>query len=249
MVCSPLSAAEVLLEVIPLKHTSSEELIPIITPLIHSDIVVTGKDQRLIVRTPPAQLVKIQSLITKLDVPRKKLLISIRQAERTNHRVGNINTHPSSRKPRLKAQQYSTKNLHSGIYQVHALEGYEALVSFEQSVPYEGQQYFSAGRRNAFGRTIKYRKVSNEFLVLPRLKGDVVELEITLRQQPLQKYQDKILQKTKLKTFIRGPVDHWIDLGTVNNRGIESAERHLRSRTIHSSPQEPIIQVKVELKQ
>jgi hypothetical protein len=195
--------------------------------------------------------VKIKSLIAKLDIPRRRLLVSIRQIESTDHRDANIDTlaHPSSEEPRLKAHQYSTKNLHRGIYQVHALEGYKAFISFEQSVPYEDQQYFSIGRYNAFGRTIKHRTVSNGFLIIPRLKGDLVELEITLRQQPLQRDQDKILEKTKLKTFIRGHVGQWIDLGTVNNRGIEGAERQLRSRTIHSAPEEPIIQVKVELKQ
>lgn len=254
----PLSAAEALLEVLPLEHTSSDELIPIIESLVQLDVVITGRGQQLIVRATPSQLETIKTLITKLDIPQRRLLISVRQIEHTHRREDSFNksidtyigslADPPHDKTKLKARQYFTKKQHNGVYRVHALEGNEAFISFDQLIPYEDQQYFSVGRQNRFGRTRKYNMVSNGFLILPRLKGDLVELKITSRQQRPQKDQDDILKRTHIKTFIRGHVGQWMDLGTISDREIDDGERQMISRKIHTVQREFIIQVKVELK-
>lgn len=251
----PLAVAEALLEIIPLEHTSPEELIPIIEGLPYSDVVITGKGQQLVVHATPEQLATIRTLITKLDIPQCRLLISIRLTESRNQRDASVDSskdsnidtraNPPSEHPKLKARRYSTKKLYSGIYQVYALEGHKAFISFDQSIPHEDRQFFSLGKHKVFGRTIRHRTVSNGFLVLPRLKGDLVELEITLRQQALQKYQDEILEQTSIKTLIRGHVGQWMDVGIINNTGVDSAERQMTS----SVPGKLIIQVKVESRQ
>ena len=66
------------LEVIPLRHRTAEQVIPILRPLLEPGGALSGQYNQLIVRTSPGNLAQIRSALDAIDRPARRLLISVR---------------------------------------------------------------------------------------------------------------------------------------------------------------------------
>jgi type II secretory pathway component GspD/PulD (secretin) len=66
------------LEVIPLKHRTAEQVIPVLRPLLEPGGALTGQYSQLIVRTSPENLAQLRAALEAIDTPIRKLLISVR---------------------------------------------------------------------------------------------------------------------------------------------------------------------------
>lgn len=56
LICASGAAAQMVLEVIPLRHRTVEEVIPVLQPMMVRDSSLSGTRGQLIVRTTPANL-------------------------------------------------------------------------------------------------------------------------------------------------------------------------------------------------
>src|SRR3990172_4703612 len=82
-----VGAEEITTEVITLKHRLAAEVLPIIKPLIPPPGGVSALDAQLILRTTPANLAEIRTLLDKVDIAPRQLLITVRQgAQRDTQR-------------------------------------------------------------------------------------------------------------------------------------------------------------------
>ena len=66
-------------EVIPLKHRSAEEVLPIIRPLLDKDGAASGMNDRLILRSSPRNIEEIRQLLPGIDTVPRRLKITVLQ--------------------------------------------------------------------------------------------------------------------------------------------------------------------------
>src|SRR5689334_19769610 len=72
--------AQMAVEVIPLKYRMAEEVIPALQPLLVQEGSLSGLRGQLVLRTTPSNLRDIQRVLATIDVPPKRLLVSVAQA-------------------------------------------------------------------------------------------------------------------------------------------------------------------------
>lgn len=76
---SPSYSEESKLEVIALKHLTSEQAVGLLKPLLDKEGAISGMNNRLAVRTTPGNLEQIKQVLTALDVAPHRLMITVKQ--------------------------------------------------------------------------------------------------------------------------------------------------------------------------
>jgi type II secretory pathway component GspD/PulD (secretin) len=167
LVAGWVSAQNTVLEVIPLRYRTAQELIPIIQPLLPREGSVSGLQSQLIVRTTPANLEEIRRVLASLDTAPRQLQISVRQdadieqsrsAAEISGSVGGdsgrVTIPPNSRDPRggtavirsgddqIRAQVIEGNRIETerNVQTVRVMEGREAFLRVGQSVPVRGRE-------------------------------------------------------------------------------------------------------------
>ncbi|MCL5802048.1 MAG: hypothetical protein M1283_05970 [Gammaproteobacteria bacterium] len=82
VLCSAGSLAhseESRLEVITLKHLTSEQAVNLLQPLLDKEGAVSGMNNQLVVRTTPGNLEQIKQALVALDVAPQRLMITVKQ--------------------------------------------------------------------------------------------------------------------------------------------------------------------------
>ena len=155
------------LEVIPLRYRTAQEVIPVIQPMLPRDGSVSGLQGQLIVRTTPANLEEIRRILASIDTMPRQLVITVRQDADTDRsrssaevsgtvggEHGRVTIPPTSRDPRggnvvlrdgddrVRAHVVEGRELgrERGTQTVRVLEGREAFVQVGQSVPVRERQ-------------------------------------------------------------------------------------------------------------
>ncbi len=164
----PLALAQAtVLEVIPLKYRTAEQVIPIIQPMLAKGGSVSGLQNQLVVRTTPGNLQEIRRILASVDAKPRRLLITVRQdadsdaSRRAAEVSGSVRidgnarvTAPGTADSRsasvgagpddngLRARVIDTRRVQSERNQqtVQVLEGTSAFIRVGQSVPVPRQQ-------------------------------------------------------------------------------------------------------------
>lgn len=232
------------IEVIELRSRSAEEMIPLIQPFAEPGTSLTGTGYQLIIKAEPAQMIQLQGLVHQLDTPLRNLLITVRQVTRAEARESEIGASGKvgsgdSSEVDLRLRVGDERLSRDGSYRVRTIEGREAFVLVGQRVPYRS----GYGR---YGRAIDYQLVSSGFYVTPHLRGDSVELEISPREERLQRDASGTVATRSVSTVVRGALGEWIDLGSADER-IEAEGRDIATRESGTGGQDYVTQLRVDL--
>jgi len=239
------------LEIIDLQYRRAEDVIPVVRPLLDPDGVLSGVDDKLLVRTTPANLAQIRQAVAAVDRPQRQLLITVGQGTVTgidaasargaatigggDVQVG-VNRPPAGQTGaqvvvRGGTQQANLRNQSS----IRTLEGSETWIAMGQSVPLTTTQV-APGWDRPVQTTTTYRDVSTGFYATARVSGDLVTLEISPRQQQYQPSRDGGTVQTRgSNTVVTGRLGEWIELGAVretssgNSSGLLVWGRHTGS--------------------
>lgn len=235
--------------VIPLKHRTAEEIIPLIRPLLGPDDALTGMDYRLILRTSDRNLKEIERLLAQLDVAQQQLRITVDQSSSgrrsdTSHSVtgevpvgdgGRIILPPGSpgkggvtvQKDGLRytARQRTTVESQGKLQTVLTLDGKPAYIRVGQSVPHVKRILALSGSGLVLAEEVELRDITTGFEVLPRVRGDRVRVEITPRLATLRDPATGLADFQSLTTTVEVKRGQWLDLGEIfGDRGeIEKA--------------------------
>ena len=76
---SIVTADQTILEVIQLKHRSTNEIIPLIDPFLDKQGALNGMRGKLIIRTTPENLREIKQLLNEIDSAPRRLIITVKQ--------------------------------------------------------------------------------------------------------------------------------------------------------------------------
>lgn len=260
------------IEVIALKHRSADEVLPIIRPLLDHDAVASGIDYQLILRTSAQNSAQIRKLLERIDVPPRRLQISVMQnvdsetVARLTEISGSIGAGRDARisvpgsgnrsglnvevgqgRDRLNANVISTRTLEDErkTQQIQVLEGGRALVSSGQSVPITQRQVIQQPWGTQIVESIQYQDVSSGFFVQPRLNGDIVTVEISAQNDSLAPNIGNSLRVQQTSTTVSGRLGEWLVVGGTARQG-ESNDGTLSTRSIGTAAEQRKVLIRVD---
>lgn len=242
--CLSVASAQMVLEVIPLKYRTAEELIPILQPMLARDGSISGLRGQLVVRTTPANLDELRRVLSTVDVAPRRLLITVAQdaasdrSRRGAEVSGGLRTDDQLRlsipgtgvAPRdgIQARVFdnrSTENLRV-LQSVQVVDGRSAYVQAGQSAPVPERR---VTRSVVNGRVVEqvvdttdYRTAETGFYVTPRVSGDRVTLEISSQREALVARQPGTVNVQRAVTTVSGRLGEWLEVAaTSQERSVE----------------------------
>jgi len=268
-------AQVMVLEVIPLGYRTADQVIPVIQPMVAPGGTLSGLQNQLVVRTTPENLAEIKRILASIDSVPRKLLISVRQDMQAtrNERGGEISGRIGNDNARVvvpgsgdrsggrvvirqgddrvsgRAFDSGTSASERGTQSVQVLEGREAYVQVGQSAPYTQREV----RRTVVGGRVveqvvdstQYRDANTGFYVLPRLNGDVVNLEISPQRESFSRGAPGAVQTQRAATSVSGRLGEWMEIGGISRSG-SGQQSVLLGRTATRESDQRAVWVKVE---
>ena len=240
-----LFAAEMTMEIIPLRHRLIDEVIPVLRPLLAPGGTLTGMNNQLIIKTTDENLAQIKSVLDSLDHAPRKLLISVKQdvdgqAQYQDQSVsgryssGSIGVEagdpghphhdsvvisdddPDGNNIRYRYKNTQTDSQDRNTFTVQATEGYPAHISTGVSVPVESRSAYITRRGVVIDDHVDYVDAESGFYVLPRLSGNRVTLLVTPRLTRVAPGKAPVFDIQNVETTVTGTLGEWIDLGGIN---------------------------------
>ena len=239
------TAAELRMEIIPLKHRPADTLIEHLRPLVDAKGSVSAAGNQLIINSTPANLAQLHLLIDELDKPLAQLMITVRRGNQvgvsssgyagsgtitsgngsiivTNN--GNTRTTTQSNGGIITHIDNSTVTINrstasasqSGISQVRATEGYPAFIQSGQQIPITQRGYDG---RNYYENQ-EYKDVVKGFYVTPQIVGDDrVTLSVRVVHDEAQQNnhnRNNTIRTESMQATVSGRLGEWVSLGGIN---------------------------------
>lgn len=219
---SPAQADEASLEVIPLQHRPAEELLPLLRPFVAKDGVLKAADDKLIVRTRPANLAELRKLITELDRPLRRLLIAVKQVSGDTARDSGaaVAGHIGERS-HLEAKVWQTVKRDDAdrLQQVQVVEGGQAFIDVGRQLPISDFTVAHSREGTRIEQQTRYAGATTGFYARPRVNGDRVTIDISPYQTTAEGAgQPPSFNVQSLHTTVTGKLGEWIELGLSTTR-------------------------------
>lgn len=240
-------AAQTTVEIIPLNYRSSEQVIPVIQPMLGRESSVSGFQNQLVIRATATELAEIRRVLASIDKAPRRLLITVRQnadleRERREAEVsgslGNDHarvTIPGSgsrsggnvvlrdRDDRLRARIIDSRQVSSdsSTQTLQVLEGSSAFIRVGESRPVPSRQVvrtvINGQIVDRVVESTEYRDAATGFSVRPRLQGDIVTLDISPQRDSFDDRRRGTVNVQQVTTTVSGRIGEWIDLGGIGD--------------------------------
>lgn len=274
-IATQVAAESMVLEVIPLKHRTADDIIQILRPLMQPGGTITGMNNQLVVKTTPANLEQIKAVLAKLDNSPRRLLIRVKQGILANTKqqeqslsgsiasgdvsVGVDDTGTGSREGlvisgsdgqgnniRYRGNETRSQSNEGNTFMVNATEGYPAYISIGQSIPVSSRtSYVTPGGSVAVNDSTEYINADSGFYVLPRLNGNRVTLLIAPRLTKVGPGRAPILDVQDVETTVTGRLGEWLDIGGLEQQSSSSGQG-IASNSRQSDSQSRSVLIKVD---
>ncbi len=227
------------LEVIQLKHRTTDEIIPLIHPLLDRQGALSGMRGRLIIRTTPDNLQEIKQLLNEIDTAPRRLIITVKQdvgraaARQLLRLSGNVSkkekrvkTHGrTSNRGLIIDHGYGDDNLTVQVlnYQelesdkntqrLQVLDGSHAFIYIGKSLPIPLHNIIHTPQGTRVIESVQFRDATTGFTVVPRVNGKRVTLEINSQRNTPNRQLPGSINIQHIITSVSGRLGEWIDLG------------------------------------
>jgi len=249
----PLYAQQLKLEIIPLNHSTTDTVVPVIRPLLAPGGSISGMNNQLIVKTTPDNLVEIKQLLETLDRPLRSLMITVQQGiDRSEYLQGgavsgtigsgNVTLNNRTGQPspggvvlsgsdsngnviQYNGSNTQNNNTSNNTYSVQTLEGEPAYIQTGQSVPVPNRNTVITRNGVVIQDGMEYRDASSGFYVLPRVNGRNVTLMVAPRQSSVNPGRVPTFDIQSVQTTVTGRLGEWIQIGGLDQSS--SANRQI----------------------
>ncbi|MDH5486187.1 MAG: hypothetical protein OEY53_01600 [Gammaproteobacteria bacterium] len=254
---------------IQLKHRPAAEVIPLVRPLLGPDDALSGTGYRLIIRTSDKNFKEIERILGQIDVARVSLRITVEQATadehgRTSHSVsGEIRYGDKARitlpdkssdkdglivqkdKLRYNTLRRTSTARNASTQTVMTQDGQRAYIRIGQSIPHVKRILALSQHQWILLQEVELQNVTTGFEVLPHVRGDRVQLEITPRLSSLQNPGTGLVNFQELSTTVNTKRGEWVDLGQILGNRSE-VERAILESAVSTSGERRTVRLKVE---
>lgn len=200
------------LEVIPLKHRTAQEVIPVLQPLLPKGANLSAFNQQLIVQTTPANLAEIRKVLAQIDTAPRRLRITVWQnAAASGSEAGAaIGSNGAGVGAQVYGSDFARHDL--GTQQVQVLEGNSALVQIAEARPLPNRTLVQDPFGTRVIDTFEYRTATSGFWVLPRVAGERVTVDIRPQREAFARGR---IASQQIATQVSGRLGEWIELGAL----------------------------------
>ncbi len=251
-------AADTELRIIELKHRAAEEVLPIVTPMMQPGSMIGGHGFQLFVRTPDREFRELERIVASIDIPRRNFTITIRQSASTqtderlrrveatvqtkvgkriivtgNTASATIDTGAGNSQASVGYEtEHRTQSRDRGATQViRVLDGRRAFLRVGHEIP-RVQPFLVLSHRYAhIAANVTYEEVTTGFEVLPRMRGNQVEIEITPKLSFHRGHLVEPVSFRQLGTTVIVGLGKWIDLGSAMGNSNEVTRAILAGQT------------------
>jgi type II secretory pathway component GspD/PulD (secretin) len=206
--------AQQALEIIPLKHRTVDQVLPVLRPLLEPGATLSGSRGQLLLRASAANVAEIRRALDAIDRPSRQLQISVRlddALERERRSVaasGTISNRGAS--VSLSAEEARRAAAERVDQRLQVLEGGHAFI-------FTGQSNDS-------------RDLASGFEVTPRVSGHQVHLEIA--QQRETPGARGSVQGQRLTTAVTTRLGEWVEIGGTASSAVADGARAMASRRV-----------------
>ena len=246
---SIVTADQTILEVIQLKHRTTNEIIPLIDPFLDKQGALNGMRGKLIIRTTPENLREIKQLLNEIDSAPRRLIITVKQdVDSTTARSllrlsGNINKGgtrariPSRTgnkglvsknnlgKDNLKVQIINNQNLKrdNNTQSIQVLDGGHALIHIGKSLPIPLRNIINTPQGTRIIESTEFYDATIGFIVAPTVNGNNVTLAINPQRNTPDHQLPGAINIQQVNTTISGKLGEWMSIGSMEkNRSNQS---------------------------
>jgi type II secretory pathway component GspD/PulD (secretin) len=241
------------LEVLTLRHSTAEQVIPVLQPLLEPGGALSGQRNQLIVRTSPGNLAQIRAALDAIDRPQRRLTILVRfdsaqdAARRDVHGAARIASDGSSTSASaaVRIDNASSRVDERVDQRIQVLEGGRATIAAGQSRPLRVRQVIQTPSGPVVQETTEIAGAATGFDVVPRLAGAEVILEIAPQRENFVRGRSGAIQSERIESTARGRLGEWIELGGTSSSSART-ERGMLSAGNRSVTGDRRVWVKVE---
>lgn len=257
-------AAEMTMEVIPLQHRLVDDVVPVLRPLVAPGGSVNGMNNQLIIKTTPANMKELKSVLQSLDHSPRQLLISVKQdvsgnrqssgqSVRGRYSSGDVSVGAGNGSRRhedgivISAEdeegniiRYRNRQTESfsddrNTFKVRATEGYPAFINSGQSVPVRTRSSYATPHGVIVNEGTEYFEAQSGFYVLPRIHGDQVTLLVAPKLTRVEPGKAPVFDTQNVETTATGRLGEWIELGGINQSSATANTEILSSSSRQSA--------------
>lgn len=238
------------LEVLRLRYKTVEQVLPTLQPLVEPGGALTGANNSLFLRASAVNRQQIKTALAALDVPLRRLLITVKQDNDSSDMAsgaevsGSIGSdrariiQPGSRDSRganveirrgddvVRSRVYSTRGAASDrvSQQVQTVEGGRAFIQIGYSFPVPLRQVIVGPGGAVLSESTVYRDLGTGFYAQPQVSGNNVTMDISPQQESLSTTEAGAVRSSRLMTTVSGRLGEWISLGgTVQDESRDSS--------------------------
>ncbi len=210
-------------------------------------------NNQLILKTTPTSLAEIKQLLSTIDRPLRRLLISVQQGNELSESNQNSSVSGSvgsdnariTRQPDRESNrglviesgdstgnviQFNSRNTQTSqnqnnTYTLQTLEGKPAYIQTGQSVPVPSQNTVITRNGVILQNTTEYASASSGFYVLPRVNGNTVTLQVAPRLSSVSQGRMPEFNVQNVETTVSGQLGDWMQIGGLNQSGQGDSSR------------------------
>jgi hypothetical protein len=233
---------------------------------------ITGMNNQLVVRANPAHFFEIKRAIATLDIPLRRLRISVRQdidtAERGHgHGLSGtlqagevtavmpdgqgaydsavISGRGGGAEIRYRGLSTNTHDDEKNLHFVQTMEGQPAFIQTGQAAPLPEANVAITPYGAAIQGGFEYRDVNSGFYVAPRLNGDQVTLSIAPQHARMGPARSGMIEQQAIESTVTGHLGEWIALGGHTDNFANDTQVEL-TRTRRWGREQRVVWVKVD---
>jgi type II secretory pathway component GspD/PulD (secretin) len=235
------------LEIIPLRHSTVEQVLPALRPLLDQGATLSGQSGQLFVRTSPANLAELKQALEAIDRPRRRLQILVRFDDATASQARELGASGviSNRGSRveIRAQDSGGAADERIDQRVQVLEGGQATIFTGQSRTLPQRQVTRTPGGVTTRETYTVQEAQTGFQVSPRVAGGMVHLDIAPQREALG--PGGTVQSQRTATTASGRLGEWFELSGLGSSAARD-ERGIGASAQSRSTESRRVWVKVE---
>ena len=210
------------LQVFKLQHRSAGDVLSELQPFVEKGGVLSGMNDSLFLRASARNQDEIRKMLVVLDVPQRRLMISVRQEgdDELQAHGGAVNGRITVRDGKVgaggTARVYSSdRSGNNRLSQsVQTLDGGRASIVVGQSFWVPMRQVRMGAGGVVVTDSVVQRDIGSGFAARPRLNGEQVTVEINPLHETLEgDAATGSVRSERLMTTVSGPLGEWLVLG------------------------------------
>lgn len=227
-----LALAQYPLEIVPLRHRTMDQVLPVLRPLLEPGATLSGHGNQLFVRASPANVAELRRVLETIDRPARRLQILVRfdaaedQARREIGASGTLSNRGS--RVEVRVEDSRGRGEERVDQRLMVMDGGRGVISTGSSVPLRTREVVQTPGGTMVRESVTMRERATGFEVAPRVSGQTVHVDIAPQRENGDSFQ-------RASTTVSARLGEWFEVGGAADAAARSDRGILSSGQAASS--------------